>query len=178
VTKTIERKQLINPSTGEIYSENIRHISAAFEEDKGYLFWARKDFARSFLDIDFPQQMTFDDRGRMATLAKKMWGKINMLGYRGHGGAKPYNEDKIAAIVGLSPARGKRFINKMVRLGVIARVEVKSENKVDVQYYINPIYFHSGNRISLNLYLIFRKQLDYYLPEWVKQKFNEKKACE
>ena len=74
----IKQTRIIDNSTGEVVKDNVQHIAAAFDDEKGYLFWARKGFAKSFLDIEFPTEMSFKKRGQMATLAKRMWSKTNM----------------------------------------------------------------------------------------------------
>lgn len=158
---------------GTICHTKVQYISAAFHEEKGYLFWARKSFAKSFQEVPYPKEMTDAEIGRLAKLAKRMWSNTNMLGYRGHGGVKPYDIAKIGREIGLGPRQAYRFVNKMIRLGVMARIQVKVEGKLETQYYINPIYFFSSNRIPLNLYLIFRRQLDQVLPDWVKARYRE-----
>jgi hypothetical protein len=173
-----ERKRYVDTKTGEIYGEKVRHIAVAFDEEKGYLFWARKSFAKSFLDVDFPEEMTMVDRGRMATLAKKIWSNTNMLGYRGNGGVRPYDVKKIGEVIGLRPYQAGQFVRKMIRLGIMARVNVEVGGKKETHFYINPIYFFSSNRIPLNLYLIFRRQLDEVLPDWVKRKYMEQEERE
>lgn len=165
--------RIINTKTGEVLDKRIYPIAPVFDEEKGYLFWPRKSFAKSFLDIDFPKELSFKEIGQMTTLAKKMCPKTNMLGYRGSGGARPYNVDKIGAVIGLKSSQSYSFIRKMIRLGLMAEVKIKSGGSVETQYYINPIYFFSGNRISLNLYLIFHHHLDRHLPGWVVHKFAE-----
>ena len=167
----IKETRVVNEKTGEVHSTKIQHIAAAFHEDRGYLFWARKSFAKSFSDVDFPAKMTMKERGQMATLAKHMWSGANMLGYRGNGGTRPYSVEQIGEIVRLKPYQGRVFVRKMIRLGVMARVEIKVEGRQETQFYLNPVYFFSSNRIPLNLYLIFRWQLDAVLPDWVKQEF-------
>lgn len=165
--------RLIDRDTGEIYNSKVHPIAPVFHEEKGYLFWPRKSFAKSFLDISFPKELSFKEIGQLTILAKKMCPKTNMLGYRGNGGTRPYNIDKIGAVIGLKSSQSYSFVRKMIRLGVMAEVKIKSEGSIEIQYYINPIYFFSGNRISLNLYLIFHRQLDKYLPMWVVHKFAE-----
>lgn len=172
----IKRTQYIDENTGEICADKARFISAAFDEEKGYLFWVRKNFAKSFQDVDFPSEMSFTEIGRMAKLAKKIWSNTNMLGYRGHGGIKPYNVEMIGEVIGLKPRQAARFVDKMIRLGVMAKVTVQAEKKREVHYYINPLYFFSSNRLPLNLYLIFRNQLDPFLPNWVIHRFNEQNS--
>ncbi len=167
----IEELRHIDPTTGEIIGSSTRHIAAAFDEERGYLFWARKSFAKSFLDVPFPPELSHAEIGKLAVLAKHIWSNTNMLGYRGNGGIKPCNIAQIGQYIGLREYQARVFVRKMIRLGVMARVEVKTEGHFETQFYINPIYFCSSNRIPLNLYLIFRSQLDKVLPEWVKIEF-------
>ncbi len=169
--KVIKKTQYINTDTGALENESVQYIAASFHDEKGYLFWARKNFAKSFVDVDFPKSMTMKERGQMATLAKKMWSTTNMLGYRGNGGVKSYNDEQIGNIVGLKPYQAKTFMRKMIRVGMIAKVTVTTGEERATQYYINPIYFFGSNRIPLNLYLIFKSQLDKVLPSWVLEKY-------
>ena len=169
----IKKTQIIDNETGKLCSTKVQYISAAFREDRGYLFWARKNFAKSFQDVPYPPEMSFDEIGQMAVLAKHIWADTNMLGYRGNGGVKPYNVEQIGQIIKVGRRQAYRFVNKMIRLGMMAKVKIKTKTRTEMQFYVNPIYFFSSNRIPLNLYLIFREQLDEVLPEWVKAKFME-----
>jgi len=168
-----KRTIFVDEKTGEVVSEKRHHISAAFDDEKGYLLWARKNFAKSFSEIDFPKDMTTLEIGQMTRLSKRIWSNTNMLGYRGSGGVKPYDIDKIAEVLNISSRQAYRFMQKMMKLGIIAKVTVDTEGKKDTHYYINPMYFFSSKRIPLNLYLIFRKQLDAVLPQWVIQRFSD-----
>ena len=167
----IKQTRLIDEKTGEIQNTKMQYISTAFNEEKGYLFWARKSFAKSFQDVKYPKGMKYDEIGKMAVLAKHIWANTNMLGYRGNGGIKPYDIKGIGKLIELGPRQSYRFINSMIDLGMIARVKTDIEGREETQFYINPIYFFSSNRIPLNLYLIFRKQLDEVLPGWVKAEY-------
>jgi hypothetical protein len=171
----IKQTQIVDENTGEVCSTKVQHIAAAFQEEKGYLFWARKNFAKSFQDVPYPENMSILEIGQMAVLAKHIWSTTNMLGYRGNGGVKPYDAGGIAKILGVGLRRAQQFISKMIRSGMMARVEIKTESGTEVQYYINPVYFFSSNRIPLNLYLIFRRELDKVLPEWVKDEYRRQK---
>ncbi len=163
--------RIFNPDTGEVHVCQTHPMAAAFHEEKGYLFWARKSFAKSYLDIDYPEDTTMKERGQLATLSKKIWSNTNMLGYRGNGGVRPYNTDQIAEIIRLKPYQARAFVRKMIKLGIMARVIVETEKQKEIQYYFNPIYFFSNNRIPLNLYLIFKKQLDKYIEGWVQMEY-------
>jgi hypothetical protein len=167
----LEKRVRFDENTGEEFSTKIYTFPATFDEDKGYLFWTRKSFAKSFLDVPFPSEMSKLDIAHMTLLSKHLWSNTNLLGYRGHGGIKPYGIDDIAQAIELKPRQTYNFIQKMIALGMIARVDVRTEQTKETHYYVNPIYYFSNNRLSLNLYLIFRKQLDEVLPDWVKNKF-------
>ncbi len=173
----IEETRRIDETTGEIVNKKVRHIAVQFDEAKGYLFWARKSFAKSFLDVPFPGGLTHAELGKLAILSKHMWANTNMLGYRGNGGARPYTIVQIGGLVGLKEYQAGVFVRKLERKGVIARAKVETEGRSEIQFYVNPIYFFSSNRIPLNLYLIFREQLDKVLPAWVKEEFSRAKQA-
>ena len=168
--------RIVDTRTGEIMKKSVHPITPVFDEEKGYLFWPRKSFMKSFSDIPFPKELSFKEIGQMTTLAKKMCPKTNMLGYRGNGGTRPYNMNKIGAVIGLKPSQSYSFVKKMIRLGIMAEVKIKTADSKETQYYVNPVYYFSGNRIPLNLYLIFHKQLDEYLPGWVKEEYRRQKG--
>lgn len=173
----IKRTQIIDDTTGDVASTKVQYISAAFSEEKGYLFWARKSFAKSFQDVPYPKGMTILEIGQMAVLAKHIWSSTNMLGYRGNGGIKPYDIPGIAKILKVGERRAQQFISKMIGIGMLARVRVETDGGVETQYYVNPVYFFSSNRIPLNLYLIFRQQLDGVIPDYAKKLYaNEVRA--
>ena len=164
--------RIVDRGSGEVLKKTTHLIAPMFDEEKGYLFWARKSFMKSCLDIDFPKEMSFKEIGQMTALAKKMCPKTNMLGYRGNGGTRPYNVDKIGAVIGLKPSQSYSFVRKMMRLGIMAEVKIKTSGKVEVQYYVNPMHYFSGNRIPLNLYLLFHKQLDQHIPGYAQEGYR------
>lgn len=164
---------ILDEETGEIVSRKQQGIGKRFDPEKGYLFRNQAGGFSQFYDVPFPHGMTDIEIGRMTRLAKKMWGTTNMLGYRGNGGVKPYDVDGIAKVVGLEKSQTYSFVKKMIKLGVIAKVKIESKGKTDYQYYVNPLYYNSSNRIPLNLYLLFRTQLDAYIPNWAKNLFIE-----
>lgn len=164
---------IVDEQTGEIVSRKQQGIGNRFDPEKGYLFRNQAGGFSQFYDVPFPPAMSDIDIGRMTRLAKKMWGTTNMLGYRGNGGVKPYDIDGIAGVIGLEQRQTYSFIKKMINLGVIAKVRIESKGKTDYQYYVNPLYYNSSNRIPLNLYLLFRSQLDPYIPSWAKKLYIE-----
>ncbi len=160
----------VNTDTGEIKNERQKVIEDVFTEE-GYKVPLHKLGAKTFSDIPFPPSMTDAEIGKMARLAKAMVATSNMLGYRAHGGILPYTERHIINMLGLSQKRGRRFIDKMIDLGVMQKnkrvyMDIESE-----EFYINPAYFFAGRRISLNLYLLFREHLTPILPPYIIAEF-------
>ena len=169
----------VDTRTGEVISEKKKFIEDVFTDD-GYRVPSHKLGAKLFSDISFPKEMNDSEIGKMARLAKLMVATSNMLGYRSRVGIRPYTENQLIDIVRLSVKRGKKFIDKMIRLGVMQK-NIRIYGEIESrEFYINPAYFFAGKRIDLNLYLLFREHLDLILPKWVSGEFlqaaNERKS--
>ena len=159
----IKRYQLIDDTTGEVIEESDQAFTAAMTDD-GYRFPSHKAGARLFADVKFPDCMIDSDIGKMTRLSKLMIAKTNMLGYRDGRNVFAYTIVDLTELVGLSENRCHQFINRMVNLRIMQRIVTTS----GPQYYINPAYFMaSGQRLSLDLFLLFRAELTPILPEWV-----------
>lgn len=158
-------------SRGEVVSQQQKDIPDCFNDD-GYRVPTQKRGAKMFSDIPFPDTVSDADIGRMARLSKLMIGDSNMLGYRTRAGIKAYTIEDIYKLVGLSDRRGRDFIARMVKGKMIKNFPQNKPDGTQVdEYYINPAHFFSGKRINLNLYLLFREQLDPILPQWVRFEF-------
>jgi hypothetical protein len=105
---------------------------------------------------------------------KKIWANTNMLGVKGNGGVRALDIEDIAKVLSVTNNQGYRFVEKMIKLGVLAKVKINSNGQQVIQYYVNPIHWFAGKRISLNLYLLFKAQLDTLLPTWVIQRYGTK----
>ena len=79
----------------------------------------------------------------------------------------------VAKAINMSERCCTIFINKMIRKRILAKAIVEIGDVRQIQFYMNPIYFFNGKWLSLNLYLLFKSDLDFLLPEWVKLKFND-----
>lgn len=148
-------------SDGEILKDESYKLTESLNE-QGYRFPAHKMGARIFSDVTFPIEMTDSDVGKMTRLSKVMVGKTNMLGYRRGRRIEGYTAEEIGELVGLKTKRTARnFVNKMVRLHVMRKVD-------GVGFYINPAYFMAnGQRLSLDLFLLFKEDLKAVIPSWV-----------
>ncbi len=164
---------ITNLQTGEVTKgkTSVTYFPPRFDEEKGYLWWPQKAHTRSFCAVHYPREVSMIDRGRLATLAKYIWSKTNMLGYKGHGGIRPYTVNQIAKLIETDVNQAERFLGRMAKFSIIKPIKVPFGEMVETQYYINPLYFFAGNRLSLNLYLIFREELDAHIPDYIKEEF-------
>jgi len=163
----------MDEQTGEILSQTkqVRHFDAKFNPGKGYLWWNQKGGAKCFFNIPYPKEMSMIDRGRLATLSKCIWGDTNCLGYRGHGGFRPYDIEQIGELIQLGKEQAERFLSRMKKMGVIKPIFVAFGESYETQYYINPLYYFSSRYLSGNLYALFHEELEDHLPDWVKAEF-------
>jgi hypothetical protein len=158
---------LIDENTGEVINTKEETFTNSLNED-GYRIPSHKFGARIFSEVQFPGEMSYGDIGKMTCLAKMMIAKNNMLGYRGRGKIVPYEAEEIGGLVGLSGRRSKEFVWKMINLGVMCREDANDETR----YFINPAYFiANGQRLSLDMFIRFQKNLIPLLPKWVVNEF-------
>lgn len=172
----IKQERFVDEVTGELVRERVKKISPNYDPDRGYLWWNRKKNARTFLDISLPAELSMQDRGRLFTLSKHLRGSSNLLARRTSTGFRPMTLQDIGQAIGVAHRQARRWAGRMTDLGVMAKVSSEYEGQTDIQYYISPLFFFSSNRLPLNLYLLFRKQLDKHLPKWVIRKFEEDAA--
>lgn len=170
----VKRTQYIERESGELLSENEKMVSSQFDV-RGYLFWSRKKGARMFHDSILPKELTFTEQGQITHLAHNLDPISNMLIKRGQSSRNsPMTRNDLEKILKLKERQLRTLINKSKRLGVIAEVKTVVDKKKISEFYLNPIYFHSSSRISVELYEIFSESLDEVLPLWAKIKFREK----
>lgn len=171
----LSREVKITDEQGNTVSEKKTTFPDRFDEEKGYLFWHQTSFVKTFQDVPLPEKITKADIANLFLLSKKIYSNTNMIGHRSNGGIKPLSIEQMAEVIRDTPRHTVTFLNRMIRERVIAKVDVHLGKDVITQYYFNPIYFFSNNRLSLNLYLLFQQDLDPFLTQYAKQKFNELK---
>lgn len=146
-----------------------------FDNEKGYLFKNRSYYFKGFkVDNRLSDKVSdFADIGRLHVLAENTYADTNMIAYYKNKKYYPAGIKEISEMIRLCERNTKDFVKRMIDLGIMAKAIVNSNEQIDVQYYLNPLYFLSSKYLSPGLYMLFRKQLDEYLPQWVINKFNE-----
>ena len=169
----------IDADSGQVLakSEQIQSYKY-FDIEKGYLFQPNRDSVKSFPGCGLPEDLTETETARLYRLSLTIHKDSNLLCYTSRNAAKPMNTSKIAAYLRLSPRRTALFLQRMIQRRIIGRVKVKIGNSQETQYYLNPIYFFCGKWLNVNLYFLFRRDLDRMLPGYVIQKYGEMRSKE
>jgi len=179
----MRRKILINTQvdadSGEVIWQHEQvQTYRYFDEEKGYLFKLNQESIKTFPGCGLPEDLTESETARLYRLSLTMHKGSNLLCYRSGNVTKAMNTAKIAGYLRLSIRRTLLFLQHMIQRRIIGRVKVKIGNSQETQYYLNPLYFFCGKWLNVNLYFLFRRDLDRVLPKWVIQKFSEMEAKE
>lgn len=164
----------VDADSGEVLSksEQVQNYKY-FDPEKGYLFKLNQESIKTFPGYGLPENLTESETARLYRLSLTMHKGSNLLCYHSGNVNKAMNTAKIAAYLRLSPRRTYLFLQNMIHRRIIGRVKVKIGNSQETQYYLNPIYFFCGKWLNVNLYFLFRRDLDKMLPKWVIKEFSE-----
>jgi hypothetical protein len=147
--------------------ELISHREIEFADsmnNKGYRLPSHKRGARFLSAISFPEGMTDSDIGKMVRLSKYM-AAGNIISKRVDAGCVPCSIADIQNILNIGNRPCRNFINKMVGMRVI--------KKKDGEFIISPVYFLlNGQRITLELFLLFREDISKIIPLWAMREFQ------
>lgn len=147
---------------------------SVFDEEKGYLFKYNAYYIKGFQGIKLSNVIKSKaDYANMHLLAENLYKDTNMIAVYRNKKYYPATPEDMANMLGMSYRRFKEFLERMINLGLIAKVTVNTYDTVQDQYYVNPLYFSTSKYLSYSLYMLFREYLDEYLPLWVIRKFNE-----
>ena len=140
---------------------------------KGYAFFLNRSAVKCYKGFGLPPTLTWAERGRIAELSTYIQRDTNMLYYRSDRSVKPMDISHICDILDLSERGAYRFIRKMIDEGILAKSVTKCGDDTTIKYYINPIYYFCGHWLPPSLYMMFRDDLDRYLPTWVIGKYAQ-----
>lgn len=169
----IKINTVVDATSGEVLSqsEQMQNVKY-FDEEKGYLFKLNQESIKTFPGCGLPEDLTESETARLYRLSLTMHKGSNLLCYRSGNVTKPMNTARIAGYLRLSTRRTLLFLQNMIHRRIIGRVKLKVGNSQETQYYLNPIYFFCGKWLNVNLYFLFRRDLDKLLPKWVIDRFS------
>ena len=166
------QNNLIDTDTGElVYKYHNKGIERL--NDKGYLFRSNSNKFTAYSGISLPEELSDNDIGKVYRLKEHLEKNTNMLRIRNHRGYFPMVTDDFAKVWNVSHRRSLELIKKLKELGVLSEGKFESAKTKTTQYFMNPIYFHNGRRITPDLYSLFEEEMKDYLPDWVIREFEE-----
>lgn len=159
---------------GEIINKKVTKIKI-WDESKGLLWRAKNNSTKMFEDIKLSEIITNkNEYANIHLLAEKIYKQTNAIMVRVSKTKVQFATiDDISDIIGVGIQNTRRFINKMIRLKIIAKRVDKIGKRIEEKYLINPLFFSSSKYLSADLYFSFRSSLDSYLTDWQKQLFHE-----
>lgn len=195
------KQNVIDPESGEILKKKEFTSASKFDLEKGYCFINPLQKGNKIVMSDLPSCITDAEAGKLLKLFRYAAPNSNLLMFRSGNVNKAMQKEHIAKILGLSARSCARFLNRMLKLNIIAKKEIattviknklssRSDRKQPVfhfnflrlnqkikedNYFFNPVYFFAGNWLSYDLYILFRDDLNKMLPVWVISKFNAQK---
>ena len=193
------KQNVIDPESGEILKKKEFTSASKFDLEKGYCFINPLQKGNKIVMSDLPSCITDAEAGKLLKLFRYAAPNSNLLMFRSGNVNKAMQKEHIAKILGLSARSCSRFLNRMLKLNIIAKKEIftVSKNKLssrsnsepvfqskfvrlnqnakEENYFFSPVYFFAGNWLSYDLYILFRNDLDKMLPVWVVSKFNAQK---
>ena len=193
------KQNVIDPESGEILKKKEFTSASKFDLEKGYCFINPLQKGNKIVMSDLPSCITDAEAGKLLKLFRYAAPNSNLLMFRSGNINKAMQKEHIAKILGLSARSCSRFLNRMLKLNIIAKREIftvsknKSSSRSDYEpvfqskfvrlnqnateenYFFSPVYFFAGNWLSYDLYILFRNDLDKMLPVWVISKFNAQK---
>lgn len=136
-----------------------------YMNSSGYGVPSKKRGARIFWGIDFPEEMSDGDIGKMTKLSKHLI-HGNVIG-EWRGGRRPWTIENIADVLGMERRGALAFMARMRNVGMV--------EKVGKTYVVNPAYFlRSNTRISKALMMMFEDTIHSIMPDWAVKELRER----
>lgn len=162
-------------NNGEKVMSRTSKLRDKFDEEKGFLMYYNGHTVNGMVSIPFPDAMSKVDVANIALLSRYLIVHANFLGYRSNTTIKPMKAKQIGKVIGSEERQTFRFLKKMTEIGMMAKVTIDTDGVKRVHYLINPLYYMNGRNINDLLYWAFQEQLDYYMPEWAKERYAERR---
>lgn len=173
INNKIVEARTIDATTGEVLWQSQRASRVKyFDEDKGYLFWPNKQAVKMHKGFSLPEDLSDSDVARTYRLSLVTHTNSNLICYRSDRSIKAMDIRMLSKYLNISRRQTVSFINRMITKRIIGKVKVTVGNGSEIQYYLNPLYFFNGKWLNCNLYFLFKKDLEAYLPKWVRDTFE------
>lgn len=163
---------LFDKETGDIY----RH------RERGFYLWSDETFGgmikqRNYHQKHYPDRRLCEaiaskaDLLRTYTLSEYIVKNTNRVGRKDSKGFADLAG--ICELLGISEKKTREYLNRIIGLGIIARITAETKGEKFISYAFNPVYINSCKYVPLELYVVFKKDMDAIIPDWMKSKYAE-----
>ena len=90
----------------------------------------------------------------------------------GHGTKRYADEIAIAEILDCSEDSTRRFLRRMIDLGIYKKVKEKTGKNKVTKFYVNPLYYQATKFVSVELYDMFEEYLFDYTPSDMREFYS------
>lgn len=154
---------------GEVQRHTQHTAFSRWDDDRGYKLFHNRSEISAVQKLQFHDDLTDQEVGRMCRLSRYLTPEANVLAYRGNKNEfKPMTPETMAKALRTNVRSVYRLLDKARNYGVIRKVTAEGETL----YYMNPLYFSASRYIPLNLYILFRDEIDKYLPGWAIERYR------
>lgn len=159
---------------GEIINEQLIQVKL-WDEDKGLLWQSKNISTKMFDDVKLSEFITNKQEfANIHLLAEKIYKQTNAIMVRvSKTKVRFATIEDMCNIIDLCERNTRIFINKMIKLKILAKRIDKIGERREEKYLMNPLLFFSSKWLSADLYFAFKDSLDNYLTNWQKQMFYE-----
>jgi hypothetical protein len=167
----IKKSEVVDAVTGEIYSEKVEYFTNKLWKDgKGGMLMPRNGHKKIYGIVKLTDVVKDKgDRANILVLLDNIYKDTNKI----CAGRKIAGIPDIAGMLNLREDRAKRFLGRMMKIGIIAKMTVEVAGTTSVSWVFNPVFVNSCRYVSPDLYLTFQKYIDEVLPDWMRRKYAE-----
>ncbi len=170
----IKQGRFANGQTGEAWDAGSKHIDV-FNDD-GFLLRSKQYNRKQFFDICLSDVVgKGKDFKRVHILGENLYEETNVIMVmESTRKALIADIEDISNMIGLNPRSTREFMARMAKAHVIGK-KVDKVNKVGnivtEMFLLNPLFFYV-ERLTPDLYFLFKESLDCYLSPYAKRKFH------
>lgn len=126
------------------------HFTDSFNLDKGYRLRRTMLGSCQYDCMDFPEDLSFSDIGKLTVLCRSFLMKGNVLGVKKNKRVRIFKSaDEVGWAVGISSkTQSYTFLNRLTECNVV--------RKYDSKFFVNPAYFiKNGEWLTFELFAMF-----------------------
>jgi len=170
------KKEFIIDAEGEVQSEKSTTYYPKLWSDKkeGGIIMPRNHHKKIYSNIKLSSVIKNNgDLLKTYMLTECIVKDTNRIGHCVGRRPRFADERDIAEMLGITEKKAREYINRMIKARVIGKQVTTTGDITLVCFIFNPIYVNAGKFVPLDIYVLFREDIDQHIPLWMKAKYAE-----